>query len=76
MAIKSLADVVSKLDSECQQCAVILCSAARTLRQLLSEIGRLQQTVAELRAERANLEEFGTGPGTSEHGVVEARASR
>ena len=76
MAIKSLADGASKLDSECQQCAVFLCSAARTLRQLLSEIGRLQQTVAELQSERANLAEFGTRPGASEHGVIEARVSR
>ena len=33
MTIKSLADVVSKLASECDESAVALCSAARTLQR-------------------------------------------
>ena len=58
------------------QFRVISIAPDQTFRQLHLEIARLQQTVAELRAERANLAEFGTGPGASEHGGDEARASR
>ena len=48
----------------------------QAIQQLRLDIARLQQTVAELRAEWTNLTEFGTGQSASEHCVAEARASR